>query len=386
MGALTALSKANPGIATPGMATQGGKGRPDEMSLQKIHPDPNNSRRAEDENTLEGIEEQRELTADIKKRGVKAPISLRPHPTITGEYMINFGHRRFKGASDAGLATIPYFLDVAFDSYDQVKENLLHRKPSIWALAEFVQNKLNIEKQSKGEIAEGLGKANQNLVTELVALANAPSCLHQAYANGVRSPRTLYDLKRAYDEFPEQVDAWCASGAKVTRDTIQELLEELRHDVTAMPANDIMGPEDGSPVLRHDVKNGELGSVPVQQPEVDERQIDLVDPLAAGEQAAAAGKGVEVESRHDSTPPGHRGPTPAAAPELRHDAKRAPESSAPKAPLTPLKDAVAAGGIMVQYHGKPARIAPNTTVTIVVDGHDVPLEVPLSEVVFEGVK
>jgi ParB family chromosome partitioning protein len=363
MGALTALNKASPGVALPGMApsvTNHRMGRPEEMPLNKIHPDPNNSRRAEDENTPDGIEEQRELTDDIKKRGVKSPISLRPHPTIADEYMINFGHRRFKGASDAGLATIPYFLDVAFDSYDQVKENLLHRKPSIWALAEFVQKKLNIEKQSKRQIAEGLGKTNQNLVTELVALANAPSCLHQAYANGVKSPRTLYDLSRAYEKFPEQVDTWCGSGAKITRDTIQDLLKELRHDEIA--ANDVTGQAGVSPGLRHDAKNGDSAVAPEQQPAGDKRQIDLVETPA--------------------TTTAHQEPTP----ELRHDVRKATESNAPQTPLASTKNAQAARGIMVQYQGKPARIAPNTTVTIFIDGHDVPLEVPLSEVVFKGVK
>jgi hypothetical protein len=40
-------------------------------------------------------------------------------------------------------------------------------------------------------------------------------------------------------------------------------------------------------------------------------------------------------------------------------------------------------GIIVQYKGKPATVAPGATVSIVVDGTDVPLSVPFSELVFK---
>jgi hypothetical protein len=39
--------------------------------------------------------------------------------------------------------------------------------------------------------------------------------------------------------------------------------------------------------------------------------------------------------------------------------------------------------IVVQYKGKPATVVPGATVSIVVDGTDVPMNVPLSELVFK---
>jgi hypothetical protein len=46
----------------------------------------------------------------------------------------------------------------------------------------------------------------------------------------------------------------------------------------------------------------------------------------------------------------------------------------------PLPDA---GVVIVQYKGKRARVVSDTTVSIIVDGADVPLNVPLSELVFK---
>jgi len=39
--------------------------------------------------------------------------------------------------------------------------------------------------------------------------------------------------------------------------------------------------------------------------------------------------------------------------------------------------------IIVQYKGKSATVVPDATVSIVIDGTDVPLNVPLSELVFK---
>lgn len=73
-------------------------------------------------------------------------------------------------------------------------------------------------------------------MTEHLALLESPACVEKAYASGVSSARTLYDLRRLHDEFPEQVDTWVASGAEVTRDTIAAFGKKVRHDELARTA------------------------------------------------------------------------------------------------------------------------------------------------------
>lgn len=175
------------------------------------------------------ILKQSRLVEDVRQRGVKSPISLRPHPTMSGKWMINDGHCRFRAAQAAGLRTIPYFVDVNFDSYDQVNLNLHRDGLSPWVVADFIAHK-RAEGDSKGYIAQRLGKG-RGFVTEHLALVNAPACLYLAYAKGVASPRTLYDLRRAYDEFPAQVEKWCDSTDEITREAIQTLLGQLRRDI-----------------------------------------------------------------------------------------------------------------------------------------------------------
>jgi len=357
MRALTALKQA-------GMPSQKTLGTPPEIPLAKIFRDPDNPRPPLHLRTPEEQQKQRELNANVKMRGVKSPISLRPHPTLPEIWVINHGHCRYDAAEAAGFATIPYFVDPNFDSYDQVAENLHRSDLSIWAIAEFIKRKL-AEGDSKAEIAERLGKEGQNYVTEHLALVDAPSCIHQAYANAVRSPRTLYDLRRAYDEFPEQVDAWCSSGAKITRDSIRELLDRLRHDVIKRSANDKVGPSQRRPA--HDRSRADLTGA--RQQDTPEMRI---------------GATRQAELRHDVM----SSPTvtePSETPQLRHDVML---GSSPATPMTePSHGALAAAeGILVRYKGNAARIAPDTRVTIVVDQTGVPVEVFLFELEFEGAR
>lgn len=363
MRALTRLKQA-------GLAAQESSavGRAPEMPIHKIHLDPNNARRPEDENSPEGREEQCELTQDIKKRGVKSPVSLRPHPTIAGEYMLNYGHRRVKGAIEAGLATIPYFIDVNFDSYDQVKENLLHRKPSIWALAEFVQRRLD-EGQSKGEIAEGLGKTDQNLVTELQALVDAPICLHKAYASGVRSTRTLYDLRRAYEDYPEQTEAWCVSAEKITRETIRSLLAQVQTGaVEKQVATKVIEETDEPGQAKRSALKADAEAGTAYE---EGAQLTVVPAAALGLGGIATAPTPQTEKLLEQLPS-----------KLRHDVKTRGKAGEPLASLASANSVSAHTWIMVEFKGKPARIAPDATVLIILDGDDSPLSVPVADLAF----
>jgi ParB family chromosome partitioning protein len=355
MRALTALKQA-------GIERKKTDGTPPEMPLAKIMHDPDNPRPPLQLRTREEQQKQSELNTNIKKRGVKSPISLRPHPTIPDRWVINHGHCRYDAAEAAGFATIPYFIDPNFDSYDQVAENLHRSDLSIWAIAAFIKRKL-VEGQSKAEIAERLGKGGQNYVTEHLALVDAPSCLHQAYANAVRSPRTLYDLRRAYDEFPEQVDVWCGSGARITRDTIKDLLERLRQDVTGKSTTTEMAPSS------HQAGDGAHQTIAVGILDQDSRRTRENNTRSE-------------ELRHDVTGSPGTGEPPKTA-RLRRDVESNSKLTAKLTDLTSLGASGTIEGIRVRYKGKAAKVAPNSTVRIVLDGSADPFDVLLSELELE---
>lgn len=335
MRALTALKQA---AQTP----QPTDGRAPEMPLSKIEKDPDNPRPPLHLRTPEEQEQQRELNKNVLERRVKSPISLRPHPTKPDTWIINHGHCRYDAAKAAGFATIPYFIDPNFDSYDQIAENLHRSDLSIWAIAGFIKRKLD-EGQSKTEIAQRLGKDGLNYVTEHLALVDAPGCIHQAYACAVKSPRTLYDLRRAHDEFPEQVDAWCRDGGRITRDSIKELLEGLRRQVAA----------------------AEVRGLTVTEERIDRERT----------QAPADGSGSGL--RHDviRVQPGNAAATdhgdPKDVPGNGGSTKDAEERSAP-----------IDRGISVRYRGRMATVTADSKIRIAIDGDETVLDVRIMDVEF----
>lgn len=69
-----------------------------ELPLSKVHANPDQPRRHFDQEALN------ELAASVKEHGVLQPIIVAPH---NGGYQIVAGERRFRAATQAGLATIP---------------------------------------------------------------------------------------------------------------------------------------------------------------------------------------------------------------------------------------------------------------------------------------
>lgn len=359
-----------------GLADLAHEGKPKEIPLGDIIPDPANPRNADDEREPAAIEAQKELDADVADRGVKTPISVRPHPTIPGKYIINYGRRRYRSACNNALATIPAFVDEQFDSYDQFNENELRTGLSTRARALFIKSRLDAG-DTRGEIAQRMRKKNQNFITEHMALLDAPVCVNKAYADGVRSARTLYDLRQAWEEFPVEIEAWCQHISQITREGIKDAVESFRHGRAAYSNSDASpGLAPADPGFRHDEKLPVVSTVaPAAEPKF---RHDEMLPARSTDAPALA----------PQFPPDEKLPTlstgaPAAESEFRHDEKRLRSRERSGTASSALKTSPRADEIIVQYKGKPATVVPGAMVSIVVDGTDVPLNVPLSELVFK---
>lgn len=196
-------------------------GKPLEIALDMIDEDPNQPRTEFSEESMQ------EMTASIKARGVKSPVSVRPNPSAPGRWFLNYGARRYRGSRLAGKLTIPAFVDEAHDNYDQVIENLQREDLKPMELALFIQKRLALG-EKKGEIAKRLGK-DSSIVTNHLALIEAPACIEDAYTSGkCASAKTLYELRSLHDKYPEQVDAWCAAADVIDRRTVTALGDELK--------------------------------------------------------------------------------------------------------------------------------------------------------------
>lgn len=197
-----------------------GDGRPLPLPIDAIDEDPAQPRREFDANALD------ELAATILDRGVRQPISVRPHPELAGRWVLNFGARRLRAARLAGLTEIPAFVDTTADDYDQVIENEQREGLKPLELALFVQKRLALG-DNKAKIARKLGKSRQYL-TFATALIEPPDWLLDVYrANRCRGFAELYELRRLHGEFPDRVEAWVSDGEVVTRDRIASFRNEL---------------------------------------------------------------------------------------------------------------------------------------------------------------
>jgi ParB family chromosome partitioning protein len=154
----------------------GDNGKPLNLSLDSIDEDPSQPRQEFDEESL------RELADTIAQRGVKQPISVRPHPDQPDRWMLNFGARRLRASRLAGKTHIPAFVDLAADSYDQVIENEQREPLKPLELALFVQRRVACG-ESQADIARRLGKSRQ-YITFATAMIDAPDWLLTAYRDG----------------------------------------------------------------------------------------------------------------------------------------------------------------------------------------------------------
>ena len=208
--------------------------RPLELELTEVVEDPNQPRVEFDPETLA------ELAESIKLRGVKTPISVRPH--AAGGYIINHGARRFRASRLAGKTTIPAWIDPDYTDEDQIIENI-HRdalKPR--EIAEFIGRKLSQGVQQK-DIAKALGKS-KGYVSQYATLLDLPEVIAEAFRTERATDVTLiYELVNCHKKDPEATTSWMAAN-EVSRGTVKGLKEFIGSLETARNTPAVADPAD----------------------------------------------------------------------------------------------------------------------------------------------
>ena len=204
-------------------------GQPLLLPVEAIDEDPDQPRLEFDDDSL------RELAETIARRGVRQPISVRPHPVDPDRWILNFGARRLRASKLACKADIPAFVDEAADSYDQVIENEQRKALRPLELAMFVQRRL-ARGETQAEIARLLGKS-QPYVVYVSALIDAPHWLMELYRQGrCRGMIELYQLRRLHAIAPARVEQWVSEHAVIARADVQQLKGEFQEAEPSAPA------------------------------------------------------------------------------------------------------------------------------------------------------
>ena len=195
-------------------------GQPRQLPIGDIDEDPAQPRSEFDPQALQ------QLAETIAQRGVRQPISVRPHPEQAERWMLNFGARRLRASTLAGKTEIPAFIDTTADSYDQVIENEQREGLRPLELALFVQRRLALG-DSQAEIARQIGKSRV-YVTHATALIEAPDWVMAVYREGrCTGLSDLYELRRLHAAHPQYVEAWGSDHDAITRDRVRALGVEL---------------------------------------------------------------------------------------------------------------------------------------------------------------
>ncbi len=211
IGDLASFLNAPAAPATPG---------PLQLDLALIDEDPQQPRQFFDPTSLA------ELAETIRQRGVKTPISVRPHPDQPERYLINHGARRFRAARMAGCATIPAFIDSDYNAADQVIENLQRDALSAREIADFIGREL-ARGRKQADIARAIGKSPA-FVTQHVALLDLPEPIAAVFNTGrCRDVTMLNELVSAYRTHPAVVTEWLSDPTQELTRTAVKLLREF---------------------------------------------------------------------------------------------------------------------------------------------------------------
>jgi len=168
-------------------------------------------------------EELTKLSEDIARRGVQAPIAVRP--AVDGIYQIIHGARRFRASGMAGVTTIPAIVqtdEVAFDDYSQVLENTQRDNLTPLDIARFIQKRKALG-ESNSQIARNMSEKPE-WVTYHLALIDMPAEVQQAYDAGqVTGAKATYELRKLHGKDPHAVKELIASGEEITQVRIREV-------------------------------------------------------------------------------------------------------------------------------------------------------------------
>lgn len=283
---LSGLSAFSNLVQQPPAAAAAAKGKPLVLPLDAIEEDPDQPRREFDAEALQ------ELADSIAAKGVKSPISVRPHPSQPDRYIINHGARRWRASKLAGKTEIPVFIDENHDDIDQLAENIQRENLSTREIVDAIARMLsNGTKQA--EIARQLGKSRA-WVSKHAALADLPEPLSAVLASGrCRDASTLYEALQCWKVDQDAVVAYLLELELGDRQMVQADIERLRADITrkqSQPAepNAVTPPELGPTGEPAGTETSELSVTDAAPPAV----VMPVGDVANDDQSAASDESV----------------------------------------------------------------------------------------------
>lgn len=195
------------------------------LAIRRIKPDPNQPRRHFDKDKI------RELADAIKQRGQLQPINVRPDPEKPGEYIINWGERRWLAMQELNLDQIRAEIKVHEDLLlAQLSENIDREDLSHMEIAYGIQEL--IKQGYKPNAIAGKMSRSEAWVSNYLQLPKMPDFLRESLeARTINDVFTAVEAFRLYKEHPDRVTETIVAAtaeSPVDRTTIRELKAKLK--------------------------------------------------------------------------------------------------------------------------------------------------------------
>ena len=148
-----------------------------EVSMDSIHPNPNQPRREFDDDSLQ------ELANSIRQIGIVQPIALRDMGD--GTYIIIAGERRWRASQRVGLTTIPAYIRTVDDENMMemaLVENIQRQDLTALEVALAYQNLIEQYNLTQDQLSLRVGK-NRATVANYLRLLKLPASVQVALRN-----------------------------------------------------------------------------------------------------------------------------------------------------------------------------------------------------------
>ena len=192
-----------------------------EVSVEKIHPNPNQPRRDFDDDSLQ------ELANSIRQIGIIQPITLRDMGDDT--YTIIAGERRWRASQRAGLTHIPAYIRTVDDENMMemaLVENIQRQDLTALEIALAYQHLIEQYNLTQEQLSDKVGK-NRATVANYLRLLKLPAPIQMALKNKTidmghaRALLALNDPKAQLEVFNE------FKRDKISVRKIEEMVKEL---------------------------------------------------------------------------------------------------------------------------------------------------------------
>jgi ParB family chromosome partitioning protein len=161
-----------------------------------------------------------ELTASIAEKGVLEPLLVKPN-RLTGRWMIIAGERRWRAATDAGLAEVPCIeMDVDDSGVAEIAliENMQRKDLTPWEEADGLRALCERFGYTHEDVARKVGKS-RSTVTEALSIASIPEPIREICRDSeITSKSLLLQIVRQPDDESMRTMAEQIASEGLTRD------------------------------------------------------------------------------------------------------------------------------------------------------------------------